>query len=321
MAEHRPFPASGRRLGLARRAGLTAASPQVVAAVAWGAAALALTLVARAGAARVGAWIAAACDQRATLAVADVPAAVSSLALPVLAAVAVAALAAHLAQTRTPWLPKRTVAGAPAVERGPMARLATTARELAGAVGLGGVAFGWLWVMAPRLARLPGLPASAALPAVGAVLGSFVATTAIAWVAVGVLDALARGAEVAGALRMTDTERREDARLAAADPRWRARREAAARGPSAADAVAAAVVVLLGDEAAIAIAWDARTRPVPVRLAVGRGPRASQLVGLARRSRIAVHRDAALVAELADHEGPVPEASWSRLASIVAALR
>ncbi len=321
MAEHRPFPPSARRLGLARRAGLTAASPQVVAAVAWGAAALALPLVARAGAARIGAWITAACDQRATLAVADVPSAVSSLALPVLAVLAVAALAAQLAQTRTPWLPRRTVAGAPAVDRGPVGRATATARELAGAVVLGGVAFGWLWQMAPRLARLPDLSASDAVLAVGALLGSFGATLAIAWLAIGVLDALARSAEVAGALGMTDRERREDARLAAADPRWRARREAAARGPSTAEAVAAAAVVLLGDEAAVAIAWDPRSRPIPVRLAVGHGAKASQLVGLARRARIAVHRDAALVTELAAHEGPVPEASWARLASIIAALR
>jgi flagellar biosynthesis protein FlhB len=311
MAEHRPWAPSARRLGLAQRAGLTAASPQVVAAAAWGAAAIALAMTARAAAAQLGGWIAAACDGHATLAADGVPGAVTSVALPALVAVAVAAVAAQLAQTRTPWLPRRDVPGAPVVER---ARVAVAAREIGCAVALGAVAFGWLWTMAPRLAVADSLPAAAAL------IGSFVAALAVTRVAIGVVDALARHAEVAGALRMTDAERREDARLAAADPRWRARRAAAAK-PTTSEAVAGAAVLLLGDAAAVAIAWDARDRPVPARVAVGRDARATQLLGLARRHRIAVHRDAALCAALVDEVGPVPEADWARLAEIIAAVQ
>jgi type III secretion system FlhB-like substrate exporter len=46
-----------------------------------------------------------------------------------------------------------------------------------------------------------------------------------------------------------------------------------------------------------------------------------QLIGLARRHRVAVHRDADLAARLVEHEGPVPEAEWARLAELVAAVR
>ncbi len=273
MAEHRPFPPSPRRLGLARRAGLTAASPQVVAAAAWVAAAIAMVATARAAAAALGAWIAAACDGRATLAPEGVASAVLGVAVPVLVAIAVAALIAQLAQTRTPWLPRRTIAGAPSLERGARPRVAIAARELACAIAIAGVALSWLWAMASRLARLPSLAASAALPAAAALIASFIAALAVAWVVIGAVDALARWAAVSGALHMTDAERRVDRGSPRRNPRWRARRASAARGSSAPDAVAAAIVVLLGDDAAIAIAWDARTRPVPVRLAVGR-PRA-----------------------------------------------
>src|SRR5690606_32740069 len=114
--------------------------------------------------------------------------------------------------------------------------------------------------------------------------------------------------------------KREDDRLAAADPRWRARRLAIARGTTS-DAVARATLLVLGDDVAVAIAWDAHRQPVPLRTAIGRGARATQLLGLARRHRVAVHREAALAARLADHEGPVPEAHWARLAEIVAAVQ
>jgi flagellar biosynthesis protein FlhB len=80
-------------------------------------------------------------------------------------------------------------------------------------------------------------------------------------------------------------------------------------------------VLVLGDGAAVAVAWDPVRRPIPVRTATGRGPRATQLLGLARRHRIAVHRDPALAAALVDGDGPVPEPHWPRLAEIVAGTR
>jgi type III secretion system FlhB-like substrate exporter len=45
------------------------------------------------------------------------------------------------------------------------------------------------------------------------------------------------------------------------------------------------------------------------------------LLGLARRHRIAIHRDPALAAALAAGDGPVPEPMWPRLAEIIAAIR
>jgi flagellar biosynthesis protein FlhB len=62
-------------------------------------------------------------------------------------------------------------------------------------------------------------------------------------------------------------------------------------------------------------------RPVPIRTAAGRDARATQLVALARRHRIPIHRDSSLAISLAEADGAVPEAHWPRLAEIIAAVR
>lgn len=248
------------------------------------------------------------------LSAADLPPALLSLALPVLAAAAIAAAVAHLAQTRAVWLPRRHLPGAPAVERGPGERTRRAAFELTAAAVLGACALGWLWTVAPRLAALPSLPLAGA-----ALVGSALAALAIAWLAAGAIDALLRHAELAQALRMTSADQREDDRLAGTDPRWRAYRAKVAREPR--NAVAGATVLVLGDGAAVAIAWDAARRPIPTRTAAGRGPRATQLLGLARRHRVPVHRDPALAAALATDDGPVPAPHWARLAEVIAAVR
>jgi len=62
------------------------------------------------------------------------------------------------------------------------------------------------------------------------------------------------------------------------------------------------------------------TAPIPIRTATGRGPRARQLLGLARRDQLAIHRDPALAAALVAGDGPVPELHWPPLAHIVAAI-
>src|SRR5258706_58426 len=100
-------------------------------------------------------------------------------------------------------------------------------RGLAAATVIGAVAFGWLWLVAPRFAALPTVPLAG-----GALLASAVAAIAIAWFAIGALDALLRNAELGRALRMTPREKREDDRLAGADPRWRELRASAAREPN-----------------------------------------------------------------------------------------
>ena len=334
MAEHRHFPPSPRRRSLARRAGLHAASPYVVGAAAGAAVLVTLSALGDALVHRLGAAIAAACRGHAALTPAALPETVVATALPVLGAAASAALIGHLAQTRAVWLPRRRIADAPALEAGPLPRARRAAGELAAAVVIGGVAFAWLWWTAPRIAALvavdPVAPAAPAAPSpaasrllvgTAALLTRLAALLVVAWAALGLLDALVRQAALARALAMTKAEKRQDDRLAGADPRWRARRAAILRGPSASEAVAGASLVLLGDDAAVAVAWDPVRRPIPVRTATGRGPRQAQLLGLARRYRIAIHRDPALAAALVDGEGPVPEPYWPRLAEIVAATR
>jgi flagellar biosynthesis protein FlhB len=283
----------------------------------------------------LGAWVAAACDGRATvgsaagssgavvapsslresvLAPSALPQAVLALVLPLLGIVAVVAIAAQLAQTRAVWLPRRRIEGAPAL---PPRRTGAAVLELASAAVVGVTAFAWLWLTAPRLAR------AASLDDAAAALGAFLATVAIAWIALGALDALLRHSALGNALSMTAQEKRADDRLAAADPRWRAYRTRLARSGSedtaTRDAVAGARVLVLGDDLAVAIAWDAVHQPVPLRTATGRGPRATQLLGLARRFGIAVQRDQQLATQLAG-AAAVPEPLWPRVAEIVAAV-
>jgi flagellar biosynthesis protein FlhB len=245
----------------------------------------------------------------------DVVHAILSLALPVLAAIAIAAIVGHLAQTRAVWLPRRKLPNAPAEDpqRGMRGALAVT-----NGIVVGLVTVVWLFAMAPRIAVLFVVDRADA----GALLVlSFIAALAIAWVVLGTIDALVRFASHTRSLRMTPEEQREDQRLAGADPRWRARREKLARGEPVRDAIAGASVLVLGDGVAVAVAWDPVRRPVPTRTASGRAARATQLLGLARRHSIAVHRDAELATLLATGEGPVPDQHWSRLAEIIAAVR
>ncbi|MEO6773914.1 MAG: EscU/YscU/HrcU family type III secretion system export apparatus switch protein [Kofleriaceae bacterium] len=327
----KPFAPSARRLALARQAGLTAASPVLVAGLAMAAAAVAVVVVA-AGRSALGAAVTAACtfgdggEPRRSLESAALPRAVLALAAPILAAAALAAVVAHLAQTRALWLPRRRIDHAPAIDRGPAARARGAAFDLLAVAIAGAVAFGWLWLFAPRLARLVELEPREMLVACGALGANLVAALACTWIAIGVLDALARHVELGHALAMTTTEKREDDRLSSADPRWARQRALAAgdatrEGLALSNAVAACAVVILGDDLAVAIAWDATRRPIPTRVAVGRRARATQLVGLARRHRLPVHRDPALARALGDGEGPVPDTRWRDLADVLVAVR
>ena len=359
MPERRPFPPSPRRRALARQAGLTGASPLLVGAAAIGAAAAASAMLARAAASMLGRWLAAACDHAGSagasgdhaplLAANHVVRAVLDIAAPLLGIAAIAAIAVHLAQTRGIWLPRRRIEGAPALPADAGARSRHAAFELVAATVVAVTAFGWLWTTAPRLARLVDEPATAAGVAATSAqaalaVAAFRATIAIAGVALGALDALLRHAGMGRALSMTAEEKREDDRLTGADPRWRARRaelaRADARGASAREAIAASTVLLVGDDLAVAIAWDPVRRPTPARIAAGRGPLATQLLAHARRQALPVHRDAALAAALAPDLAAVTatsvagaaatglagaraiaDAHWPRLAEIVAATR
>jgi flagellar biosynthesis protein FlhB len=346
MAEHRPFPPSPRRRALARRAGLHAASPLFAGAAAAAAAVVALGAIGRTLADRLAAAVAAACRGRPALPPGAVLDAVVGVALPLAGAAALAALAVHIAQVRGVWLPRRRIPGAPAGEAGPGPRTRRAAFELAAAATIGGVALAWLWLSAPRIAVLAELaPTAVAAPSAASVapplappgvaspglsqllagtaalLAGLAAALVVAWVVYGILDAVLRHAALGRALAMTPAEQREDTRLASADPRWRAHRNAVRREPGAAEAVAGASLLVLGDNAAVAIAWHAVLRPIPVRSVAGLGPRATQLLGLARRHRIPVHRDPALAAALVGGDGPVPEPHWPRVAELIAATR
>jgi len=329
----KPFPPSTRRVALARQAGLHAASPIVVA----GAAAAAIALAVAAARFALGDAIVAACRSAAGLASLSsgetsvlgfgaVAHTVLAIAAPLVVAGALAAIVVHLAQTRRLWNPRRQIDRAPALDGGPAARARGAAFDLLAVAVVGAVGLGWLWLVAPRLATLVELPPREMLGATGAIGASFIATIAIAWIAIGVLDALARQLALGHALAMTTAEKREDDRMASADPRWARQRallagEGSLTGVALSNTVAGAAVVILGDDLAIAIAWDPTRRPIPTRVAVGRRARATQLVGLARRHRVAVHRDPDLARALGDGEGPVPESRWRALADVLAAVR
>ncbi len=331
MAEDRPFAPSPRRLAQARRAGLTPSSPLLVGAVACGAAVPALGVLGRAMLDKLGVEIAKACGEGDALtagdsvasqagplgtALASTIATLGALVLPLAAVVAFAAIAAQVAQTRTLWIPRRRIEGAPGLPADASARTRRAGLELFHLIAIGAVAFGWLWWTAPKLAALPTVPLAAAALAINAL-----AAIAIAWLAIGVLDALLRHVALGRALRMSSTEKREDDRLGASDPRWRRLARSLAREPDPRAQLAEATLLVLGDDAAVAIAFDPIRTPTPTRVAVGKGIRVTQLVALARRYRLPIHREPALAAALAERRGAVPERHWARLAELVAATR
>ena len=302
MPDLRPFPPSHRRRALARQAGLHAASPLLAGGIVCAAAVIVIAMIGAAAASRAGAWIEAAARLDASLTPSGVIGAVLELAAP-LAVLAIVAFAAHAVQARGVWMPRRRIVGAPALprDRGLYA--------LAGAAVIGVVAFAWLWFAADRLTG-------------ARAIASALATFAIAWVALGVVDALLRHHALANALHMTAAEKREDERLSGLDRRWRRPRDPTiAASRTGRVSIDGATLLLLGDDVAVAIAWDPVHRPIPTRTAVGRAARATQLLGLARRRQLPVHRDADLARMLAIDAGPVHERHWARLAEIIAAVK
>lgn len=308
------MPPTPRRRADARRAGLHAASPWLT-----GAAAAVGTLVAVAGLAvaivdRWTAAIASACRNPASGS-SPLPSlsSITALASPivaVLALTAVIAIIAHLGQTRALWLPRRRIRGAPLPPRD---RGWQMARELAAPSLIGAATVGWLWFSAPQIAALFEQPLAA-----GPLIASAAATLVATWLGLAIGDSVARHLALAGALRMTRAEHREELRRSAADPRWRKLR---ARLSAPRDVVASASVVIVDDNlaTACAIGWHPRRQPIPTRIAVGRGAAATAVISLARRFAVPIHRDGELATALGDSEGAVPEALWPRLAEIVSA--
>jgi flagellar biosynthesis protein FlhB len=289
------LPPTPERRALARRAGIVPLSPALTAAAAWtaGAALLAwaggavagrLAAVARAGVAGAGGEVAGA-----------LPAALAevvSLAAPLVAAIAAVAVLVHLGQTRTPWLPRRRLRGAPR-PRGGAGRRAADA-------GLGLLAMAVGGAIAGRVVLVHGADlVRASAPQALAVIAIGLVQVAAGLLAVGVADAGLRVLRHAADLRMTPRERRDEERARAGDPRWRRlRRERAAADGSLA-AVAGSAVVIADEVAAVAIAWHARWSPVPRIVVGGTGRAAMAVVAAARRHGVPIQRDGELAAALA----------------------
>jgi flagellar biosynthesis protein FlhB len=313
------LPPTPERRALARRAGIVPLSPALTAAaavtagaavLAWAGGAVAgrIAAVARAGVAGAagGGGIAGA-----------LPAALAevvSLAAPLVAAIAAVAGLVHLGQTRTPWLPRRRLRGAPRPRGGAGRRAADAAIGLL-AVAVGGALAGrFVLVHAADLVRA-GAPQALALVAIGLV------QVAAGLLAVAVVDAGLRMVRHAADLRMTPRERRDEERARAGDPRWRRlRRERAAAGSLA--AVAGSAVVVADETAAVAIAWHARFSPVPRIAVAGTGRAALAVVAAARRHGVPIQRDGELAAALAGMApgAAVASAFHPRLARHLAAV-
>jgi flagellar biosynthesis protein FlhB len=318
------LPPTARRRALARAAGMVPLSRPLVAAAAWigavaalvwtgGAAARALALLARA-------------DVRAAAAAVDPVARAGAVgpgalraallvAAPMVLAAAAIALVAHLAQTRSLWLPRRRVPGAPTPRSGAGRRVLDAAVALTAASAVAAIAGRAVWNHGDDLVRAGA--SARGLDVVAAAIAQLAAALLVAAVADWLVRVLCHAAD----LRMTAGERRADERAAGADPRWhRYRRDREREGSVA--AIATAAVVLSDDRAAAAVRWHARWHPVP-RIVVGGVERAAiSLVAAARRAGVPVQHDADLAQALAQLPAgaPVPTVWHDRLARHLAAV-
>lgn len=341
MADDRVLPPTPRRIALARRAGLVARSPILVAGAAWAGAAIALWVAMR----RAGAVLETAIRAGATaadpaaasagairsgdvggaahavggLAPADVIGAVLGLVAPIVIGAMIGGVALHVAQTRALAIPRRRVDGAPRPGRGVDRRAADAGVRLIRAGLVGATAIGWTWVHLADLGHVGELPTSAALAGAGVLGLGAIAHLAAALLVAGALDLGVAVLRHRADLRMTRREQVDDARAAGLDPRWRAgRRRGDARDATA--AIASARVLVTGDGAA-AVRYHERLWPRPIVVAVGRGIDATRLIELARRHRITIHHDPSLARALADAgvDGAVPDRWLESLADVVAA--
>jgi flagellar biosynthesis protein FlhB len=327
VSENRPHPPSQRRLAEARRAGRIAWSPALVgaAAIAGGAAAVAAIgaawLDAAGAALAAGATASGSADPisaASSLRARDVIADLAALVVPLLVLAAAAAVLAHLAQTRGLWIPRRRTRQLPpavddAARRTGLAALAST-RGAAVAIVAGTV----VATSAALLAAHAGRSAAATGALFGTLAISVLAAAAATAVALGAIDWLERARRLRADLSMSARDLRDERRETEADPRWlRAR----ARADDDDLAVRTALVVVVADDLAAALAWHPRWQPVPHITAAARGRAALRLTALARRHRIPIHRDVPLATELATLSGrPAPDHLHPALARLIVAV-
>ena len=329
MSENRPHPPSARRLAEARRAGRIAWSPALVgaAAIAGGAAAVAAIgaawLDAAGAALAAGATASGSADPitaASSLRARDVIADLAALVVPLLVLAAAAAVLAHLAQTRGLWIPRRRTHQLPpavddAARRTGLAALAFT-RGAAVAIVAGTVVAS----SAALLAFHAGRPAAATGALFGTLAISVLAAAAATAVALATVDWLERARRLRADLAMSARDLRDERRETEADPRWR-RARARAHADDDDLAVRTALVVVVADDLAAALAWHPRWQPVPLVTTAARGRAALRLIALARRHKIPLHRDPALAAELAPLAGrSAPDHLHPALARLIVAV-
>ncbi len=293
-------PPSPRRLRQARARGQVASSPTLsgAAALLGGLAALAVTVVAGAGALRdytAAALTAAARGESAATATAALRAGAAMalrLALPVLVAAALAALVVGFVQVGPLWARARSQGGvalggaAQGVLRGAavLLVLVLVLRSRAGELV-------WLGREAPgRQAALLGALALGLLSRVAMVLAAF-----------GLVELMLARRTLLRRLGMTRRDLLREQRETEGDPALRRERERlgeeALAEASEATAVAGALCVIAGERLAVALAWP-DPGAAPVIVARGRAFLARRLLGEARRRGVAIYGDDALARAL-----------------------
>lgn len=313
----RPFPPTPRRRALARAAGVVLDSPAFTAAVAFALGVIAIAAVVPPIAASVRASSQAALAHaagedavaRATgTSATRVMVGVLDVVGPLVLAAAAGAVAATVALTRSLFIPRRQVRGAPVI---PPAPGTDGALGLARGAVVGAVAAAFLVTRLPALAAL----AESLAPLRGIVM-SALAHVAVAAVLVAATDVVVRQRRHAAALRMTAREVREDARNAGADPQARRRLRDARTAYDPRERLRDATLVLVGGDVAVALRY-ASGMAAPVILRTARGLARQQLVSAARALGIPSIADDELATSL---QGGVTPAHHPALARAVAAV-
>lgn len=324
-------PASPRRRALATQAGVIPHSTTLTSAASWAAALAVLLasgprLVEQLG---IALRAALASDRAPSLrqlfdhtldhTLAHAIATVVAVMMPALIAMAAATLVVHVAQTRKLWMPVRQVRGAPTAPRGARARASGALWATVRGIALAGVGAGWLIAALPTLAVSLEVADLALWSAAPALLASAALWLVVTWCGLGVLELLGRSWILAQAAQMTKAEVREEARSAGGAVRaWSTTRRRTDAHPQRTD-LGDTTIIVVGDELAVAVAWDRVRRPSPAVTAVRRGREVGALLALARRDSVPIRRQPELAQRLAGSAGAaVPRTEWAALAAVVA---
>ena len=221
---------------------------------------------------------------------------------PLLLAAAAGAVAATAALTRSLFIPRRTVRGAPSIPPEPAT---DAALGLARGAIIAAVAATFLVAHLPALG---GLASSVAPPRALAL--HVLAHVAVAALLLATADVVIRHRRHAAALRMTAREMRDDARNAGADPQAR-RRLRDAHGYDPRERLRDATLVLVGADAAVALRY-APGLPAPVIVTSARGLARQQLLSAARVLGIPSLADDTLAASLLTGVTPSDHAALAR---------